>query len=234
MSTTGTTESLATKGYSVIPSVLSHRELEAQTAEINKAAGNDAGNRRLLDLPWCNEIAERLHAHPHLRTILPGDFRAVQCTLFAKSIENNWLVSLHQDLSIPVAERVESLLCTGWSQKSENIFVQPPVSVLESLVAVRLHIDDCDERNGALRVVPASHLLGRLKPELAQEVRRDLGERSVPVPRGGLMAMKPLLLHASSKAMGDGPRRVLHFLFGPPDLPEGLRWPLRRQFAETL
>jgi len=109
-----------------------------------------------------------------------------------------------------------------------------PVSVLESLVAVRLHIDDCDERNGTLRVVPGSHLLGRLKPELAQEVRRDLGERSVPVPRGGLMAMKPLLLHASSKAMGDGPRRVLHFLFGPPDLPEGLRWPLRRQFAETL
>ena len=38
------------------------------------------------------------------------------------------------------------------------------------------------------------------------------------------MLMRPLLLHASSKATGASRRRVLHFVFGPPALPHGLAW----------
>ncbi len=77
----------------------------------------------------------------------------LQCTLFAKSTENNWLVCLHQDLSIPVAERVDSPGCHGWSEKEGGLFVQPPASVLEGVLALRLHLDDCNERNGA-RMTP--------------------------------------------------------------------------------
>jgi hypothetical protein len=36
--------------------------------------------------------------------------------------------------------------------------------------------------------------------------------------------MRPLLLHSSSKAQAHAPRRVLHFLFGPEQLPCGLKW----------
>jgi len=36
--------------------------------------------------------------------------------------------------------------------------------------------------------------------------------------------MRPLLLHASSKAHTPRHRRVLHFVFGPPALPLGLHW----------
>jgi hypothetical protein len=39
-----------------------------------------------------------------------------------------------------------------------------------------------------------------------------------------VLVMRPLLLHASSKATSLTPRRVLHFLFGPPSLPLGLEW----------
>jgi ectoine hydroxylase-related dioxygenase (phytanoyl-CoA dioxygenase family) len=80
-----------------------------------------------------------------------------KCTLFTKSPDKNWLFTLHQDLSIPVAERVGSSRCTGWSEKEGDLFVQPPITVLEQLVAIRLHLDDCDEQNGALRGVPGSH-----------------------------------------------------------------------------
>jgi ectoine hydroxylase-related dioxygenase (phytanoyl-CoA dioxygenase family) len=149
--------------------------------------------------------------------------------LFVKSVEKNWLVSLHQDLSIPVAERVDSSQCTGWSQKEGDLFVQPPVAVLEDIAAIRLHLDDCDEENGALRVVSGSHRLGRLTSSAAMEERNRCGEFSVAVPRGGVMVMRPLLLHASSKAINDAPRRVLHFVFGPSHLPEGLRWPARKR-----
>jgi hypothetical protein len=42
--------------------------------------------------------------------------------------------------------------------------------------------------------------------------------------RGGALAMRPLILHASSKATSLASRRVLHFVFGPPKLPLGLEW----------
>jgi ectoine hydroxylase-related dioxygenase (phytanoyl-CoA dioxygenase family) len=136
---------------------------------------------------------------------------------------------LHQDLSIPVAERVESAACSGWSQKQGVTFVQPPASVLESILVVRFHLDDCDGRNGALRVVPGSHRLGRLSSDEAHREREVRGERLISVRKGGAMIMRPLLLHASSKSSVALPRRVLHFVYGPAALPEGLSWPHRKQ-----
>jgi ectoine hydroxylase-related dioxygenase (phytanoyl-CoA dioxygenase family) len=189
----------------------------------------DTGTRRLLDAPWCRDLAETLKANELLRELGTGNAEPVQCTLFKKSSDRNWLVSLHQDLSIPVAERVSSAHCTGWSEKEGEVFVQPPVAVLQEVLAVRVHLDTCDERNGALRVVPGSHLLGRLTPIQAIQARDAMGEVTVPVPRCGAMLLRPLLLHASSKSVIDSPRRVLHFVFGPRNLPEGLRWRPRKQ-----
>jgi hypothetical protein len=123
------------------------------------------GTRRLLDIEWCARLADRLANDARLLEFLPANAHAVQCTLFAKTAESNWLVSPHQDLSIPVAERVDSPACSGWSHKQSHIFVQPPISALDNVLAVRLHLDDCDERNGALCVVPGSHRPGRLSPD---------------------------------------------------------------------
>jgi hypothetical protein len=72
--------------------------------------------------------------------------------------------------------------------------------------------------------VPGSHLLGRLGTDAQAEIRNATGELVVPVDRGGALLMRPLLLHASSKAAVPNGRRVLHFLFGPRSLPLGLRW----------
>jgi len=71
---------------------------------------------------------------------------------------------------------------------------------------------------------PGSHRLGRLNLAQALNAREVGEERVVPVARGGVMVMRPLLLHASSKASVDLPRRVLHFVFGPSRLAEGLSW----------
>ena len=102
--------------------------------------------------------------------------------------------------------------------------MQPPVETLEQLVALRLHIDDCGAADGPLDVVAGSHRDGRLDDAQAVALRDARGTVACPVPRGGAMPMRPLLLHASSKATGASRRRVLHFLFGPPELPCGLRW----------
>ena len=149
---------------------------------------------------------------------------AVQCTLFEKSPERNWLISLHQDLSIPVKEHVPDRNLSGWSAKEGRTFVQPPVGILESLIAIRVHLDDCGPETGALRVVPGSHRFGRLDAAQAAVVRAQHGEIAPVVKRGAVFVMRPLLLHASSKATVPAVRRVLHFVFGPPSLPLGLQW----------
>lgn len=222
---------LSQAGYSVLPNFIGIEEVDAIARQVDGAP--NTGTRRLLDAPWCRCLAETLKANEVLREVGTENTQPVQCTLFNKSPDRNWLVSLHQDLSIPVAERVNSAHCIGWSEKEGEVFVQPPVAVLQGLLALRVHIDDCNEGNGALRVVPGSHRLGRLTAAQAIQARDAMGEVTVTVPRGGAMLLRPLLLHASSKSVVDGPRRVLHFVFGPRDLPEGLRWPAWNQSAAS-
>jgi ectoine hydroxylase-related dioxygenase (phytanoyl-CoA dioxygenase family) len=178
----------------------------------------------LLDEAWCRHLAGALRGDARINSLLPRSALAVQCTLFDKSPTKNWLVALHQDLSIPVKARVDGPECSGWTEKEGQVYVQPPVSVLEQLVSVRVHIDDCAVESGALRVVPKSHVEGRLNKEQAEALRSRNGEIVVPVGCGGVLVIRPLLLHASSKATSHDPRRVLHFVFGPPKLPLGLEW----------
>jgi ectoine hydroxylase-related dioxygenase (phytanoyl-CoA dioxygenase family) len=214
-------------GYAVIADLVDGAELAEIARFADGLVCDRASTRRLIELPWCRELAARLMRDERLSGILSTAVIPVQCTLFVKSIESNWLVALHQDLSIPVAEHVESPGCQGWSEKEGELFVQPPVSVLDTVLALRLHLDDCKERNGALRVVPGSHRLGRLTTAEAIQAKDERGEVCIEVPRGGAMLMRPLLLHASSKVSIARVRRVLHFVFAPAELPGALRWPPR-------
>ena len=211
-------------GYFVIPGVIDAVLNRRLGAFVGGLEYGGPGSRRLLDEAWCAHLAGALRGDARIRSLLPRNALAVQCTLFDKSPTKNWLVSLHQDLSIPVKSRVDSPDCSGWSEKEGLLYVQPPVDVLEQLVAVRVHIDDCSAEGGALRVVPKSHLEGRLDRGRAEELRKQNGETAVPVSRGGALVMQPLILHASSKATSLASRRVLHFVFGPPTLPLGLEW----------
>lgn len=215
-------DQLSGAGYAVIPRLIERDEIHDL---IHSLPASSAGTRRLLYTPWCAALAGRIARDHRVCGVLANDTVATQCTLFSKSKEANWLVPLHQDLSIPVAERVDSKECSGWSEKEGEVFVQPPVFVLQRLLAIRLQLDDCDEHNGALRVVPGSHRLGRLNSSEIQRERIRQQSVVVSVPRGGAMLMRPLLLHSSSKANVDRTRRVLHFIFGPEKLPDGLRWP---------
>ena len=217
-------QSFATNGFAVVPSVLCAEECEAIANVISPVLAASGGSRCLLSHSWCIALASQLRTHPMLSTMVPAAFIAAQCTYFEKSTARNWLVPIHQDLSIPVAERVNSPALSGWSKKEAALFVQAPVEVLEQLVAVRLHLDACTSDDGPLRVVPRTHKLGRIMPESAVAIRHTNASVACEAQRGDALVLRPLLLHASSKSTGAGKRRVLHFLFGPRELPHGLRW----------
>lgn len=191
---------------------------------VRQGASLSGGTRALLGEDWCAALARQLRVHPGIAGFLPPDAVAVQCTYFEKSAARNWLVASHQDLSIPVRHRHEAAGYTGWSVKEGTVFVQPPRPVLESLVAVRLHLDPCGPDDGALKVIPRTHTLGVLGASDAARLRQTEASVLCTVQTGGALVMRPLLLHASSKATGQSRRRVLHFLFGPRSLPEGVQW----------
>jgi hypothetical protein len=57
-------------------------------------------------------------------------------------------------------------------------------------------------------IVPAS--AGVLSDEEVFRIARRQEHVDCLVCQGGVLAMRPLLIHSSSKARSDGPRRVLH------------------------
>jgi hypothetical protein len=171
-----------------------------------------------------------------LRSILPADAIAVQCNYFEKTDLNNWAVAMHQDTIIPVAARVAHPALKGWSIKHGQHFVQAPESVLEQMLALRLHLDDCSADNGALRIITGSHRHGILSTARIAALNEDQSRTITCTARmGDVWAMRPLALHASSRVGAHfatnemdesqhNKRRVLHFVFAPPNLPYGLAW----------
>lgn len=213
------------EGFHLLPGLLTPERRQALIAELAVLPPGAAGQRELLEQPWCQVLSQMLLGLPQLQPYLPPDAVAVQCTLFEKSPDRNWLVAPHQDLAIPVAGRVDHPALRGWSLKSGRHFVLAPGELLARLLAVRLHLDAATEADGGLRFVPGSHRAGVLDDAAVATWRLQRGEVAVEARAGDALLMRPLVLHTSSKATAPtGRRRVLHLLFGPRELPFGLRW----------
>src|SRR5260370_40354820 len=92
------------------------------------------------------------------------------------------------------------------------------------MLSVLMHLDDRDEPDGALRVLPGAHRLGRLTSEQIAEQQRSGASISCAVHAGGLVLMKPLLPHAFSAASKAVHRRVIHIDYASSQLDGGLLW----------
>jgi hypothetical protein len=181
--------------------------------------------REMASLPLIRNLVEQ---------ILGPQAFVVRAVLFDKRPTANWKVAWHQDLTILVRERHESAGFGPWSIKAGIPHVQPPISVMEQLLTVRVHLDACDARSGALRVLPASHRSGKLT---AEEIHKRTGSESAftcTAAVGGVMIMRPLLLHASSAALVPRRRRVVHFDFAAMELPYPLTWHTRAPLYEPV
>jgi len=91
------------------------------------------------------------------------------------------------------------------------------------MVTVRLHLDDCGLQNGPLEVLPGSHAVGRLTEAGIEEWKARPGV-PCPVEAGGIVLMRPLILHRSLSASLPGHRRVVHIEYALATLPDGLEW----------
>jgi len=133
-------------------------------------------------------------------------FRA---TLFEKCQDRNWLIAWHQDTALPLESFFDGPGWGPWSEKGGISYAHAPAWALSRVIALRIHLDSSTSENGVLRVVPGSHRFGVLTDDEVFELARgQVIECSVA--RGGVLAMRPLLIHSSAKASTANPRRVLH------------------------
>lgn len=227
-------DALDVDGYALLPRVLEERELSRLGEEIASIPPDNSVRQKrgavfavrevLRFLPTARQIAAGPRIHALVEPILGSHSRCVRSLLFDKPPSANWKVPWHQDLTIAVRKRIEAEGFGPWSLKAGTPHVQPPASVLEGMLTVRLHLNETDASNGALKALPGSHRHGRLSPEEIRLWQEKHPHTVCSVPQGGGMVMRPLLLHASSSALDPRHRRVLHLEYAAGSLPGGLEW----------
>ncbi len=135
--------------------------------------GTAYGIRNLLNLsPEVRKLAENHKVKDLIENLLGKSAQPVRAIFFDKTSDANWKVPWHQDLTIAVKEKRETDGFSAWTVKAEIHHVQPPVSILEKMLAIRIHLDDADETNGALKVLPNSHKKGRLSASEIQNLKK--------------------------------------------------------------
>lgn len=212
-------EIIEENGFAIRPAVFSPEFVDRFLRDIESLAisRRRAGVRHALRF----DPVAALAGHPLLAAmaceVLGNKSFPFRATLFDKSPTSNWLVVWHQDTALPLRERTEVPGWGPWSIKENINYAHAPAGVLTQVLALRLHLDDSSADNGPLRVLPRSHLQG----VLSDESIHDLAVRITPVDcvaaKGGVVAMRPLLVHASSKSRAEMPRRVLHIEYAAAD-----------------
>lgn len=182
------------------------------------------GERNLLHRPEIIDLCREVTLATLVTSVLGSNAFAYKATFFDKTPQANWKVAWHQDLSIPVCGDARPEGWKAWSVKAAVLHTQPPAELLARVLAVRVHLDECAGHTGALRVIPGSHASGRLAPADIEQWKAGYASSSCGIGAGGLMLMRPLLLHASSASTNPVHRRVVHLEFAAEDLPEGLDW----------
>ncbi len=211
-------------GYDIIPAVFDPSKLILGQLQGLDHHRTRAGARHLMAF----DMVRRLASDERVMTIarryvgaLAVPFRA---TLFDKSPDSNWLIVWHQDTALPLVRRIDREGWGPWSVKAGVHYAHAPAAVLERVVALRLSLDDSGLDNGPLRVLPGTHRRGVLTDEEVARLVAETQPVDCVVNAGGVIVMRPLTIHASSKATSDRPRRVLHIEFAESlEIAAGLR-----------
>ncbi|SDJ33201.1 phytanoyl-CoA dioxygenase family protein [Chryseobacterium jejuense] len=219
-------------GFSVINEVFSDAEVveiidvlnNIDTSKENFRKSEDlfAIRQFLKEVPEIKDFIFNDNIKKIIREIFGDRYFVVKSIYFDKPETSNWYVAYHQDLTISVDKKLELSGFGPWTTKQNQFAVQPPLNILENIYTIRIHLDETDEHNGALKVVPESHSKGIYRPETIDWTVET--EETCKVDKGGVMLMKPLTLHGSNRTTNGKKRRVIHIEFSDRELPEVLQW----------
>lgn len=157
-----------------------------------------------------------------LQEVLGAECGLVRALFFDKPPDRTWALPWHKDQTIAVADN--SLASKHFSRPTHKGGVPHVIAgdeILHQMLTLRIHLDDVDDENGPLRVIPQSHL--------SKESRGVGPEGSITIyaNAGDVLAMRPLIDHSSGSSVEGATkhRRILHLEFAAsPVLPDGFAW----------
>lgn len=189
-----------------------HRQAEVYAAR-NVLQRIGEVRRAMLEPPLPTVLSHLLGLH----------FGLVRVLYFDKPPGQTWALPWHKDLKIAVQpDPPPSDLYSRPRDRAGVPHAEAPLEVLESMLTVRIHIDEMTASNGALVVLPGSHSTGKKLPS-----QGDFAPRSILGAAGDVFLMRPLLAHCSGRSEADSieHRRILHLEFSSlPHLPDGWKW----------
>jgi len=213
------------EGYGIVEGAFAEDKLRGVLESMRGSAipRSRAGIRHVMSQPAVSEIARSDRMLALARSVAGNGAFPFRATLFDKSPNSNWLVAWHQDTALPLREKHGVEGWGPWSVKDGVIYAHAPARALEQVVALRLHLDNSNEDNGPLRVLPGTQNRGVLTDEEIHLLSEEVAPAECCVGVGGVVLMRPLVIHASSKAVSSAPRRVLHIEYAAhPSFEHGL------------
>lgn len=206
------------------PSCLSRDDLAAVEQAIGRGRPKTAGVRLagLSDLSALLSATGKIGLHAAV-LLGPAAF-PVRAVMFDKGQDNNWSLAWHQDRTVVVRRRVDTVGYGPWSLKASLHHVAPPFEVLAGMATLRVHLDAVDEDNAPLLIVPGSHRLGRLPEGAIPAVVDRLGVVACLAQRGDIWAYATPIVHASKAASRLSSRRVLQLDYAARPLDGKLEW----------
>lgn len=224
-------------GYTILPNVFTDEAVAAMTRSLEDVFARGAGTeasirgdegtvyaaRNILELWPDAATVWRVPPLPEsIAAVLGPCFGLVRILFFDKPPRQTWALPWHKDLTIAVRDnRLPSQHFGKPTRKAGVPHVEAPLSVLETMLTARIHLDDVTMENGPLKVIPGSHRTGKaLTLDLAPPAH-------ILSNRGDVLLMRPLLAHCSGKSHPDTirHRRILHLEFAASaDLPDHYHW----------
>ncbi len=166
---------LTENGFTILENVYTTKEIETILQTIDLTDGSDAVFRKSENLFAIRQFFKAVPTAIDwvfndklkliVRDLFGDDYFVVKSIYFDKPEQSNWFVAYHQDLTISVDRKLSLEGFGPWTVKQDQFAVQPPIEILEKGFTIRIHLDDTDQHNGALNVIPKSHLKGIYRPE---------------------------------------------------------------------
>jgi len=223
---------ISDKGFTIINDVFNEKEInqiinvidsiDTSKETFRKSEDLFAIRQFLKEVPESRQLIFNDNIKKVINEIFGDNYFVVKSIYFDKPEKSNWYVSYHQDLTISVDKKLDLNGFGPWTTKQNQFAVQPPIDYLKNIFTIRIHLDDTDENNGALKVVPNSHSKEIYRPETIDWNVET--EEICTVNKGGIMIMKPLILHGSNRTTNNQKRRVIHIEFSNMELPAEINW----------
>jgi hypothetical protein len=227
--------SLADDGFTILSAAYSAEECAAlaeqvqaaladcsdESASLRRAGGPIYGARNLLDLfPPARTLWQRQPIVAFLSEHLGREFGLVRGLYFDKPPGASWSLPWHRDMTIAVQDHsLPTETFHNPTTKAGIPHAEAPDDVLQQMLTLRIHLDDTTPENGPLQVVPGSHF--------SRDTNSTRPPATILVHAGDVLAMRPLLMHASGESTAGiaRHRRVIHLEFAAHEmLSDGYCW----------